>query len=39
MFDQLMQSAQSRCIELMCEIVRREFVRRMRLVTRAADDL
>ena len=40
MFDQLMQSAQSRRIGLMREIsVRREFARRVRRVIRAADDL
>jgi hypothetical protein len=40
MFDQLMQSAQSRRIGLMREIsVHREFARRVRRVIGAADDL
>jgi hypothetical protein len=40
MFDQLMQSAQSRRTGLMREIsVRREFARRARRIIRAADDL
>jgi hypothetical protein len=40
MFDQVMQSAQSRRIALLREVsIRREFARRVRRVTRAVDDL